>query len=97
MGLRFYKELLLFILIIIPNRTIEINNNCVKLSNEQQIVYWGGNTTNLLITVQPLFSPPYITYSEELKKEGNLSLLHYEWCGPLLLIIKEFAKSLKAK
>ncbi len=70
-----------------------MNNNCVKLSTDNQIVYWGGNSSDLLLEVQPSLWPPVITYKENLIKE----ILHYEWCGPLMLIIKEFAKSVKAK
>ena len=74
-----------------------MNNNCVKLSTNNQIVYWGENSTDLLIDVQPIMWPPIITYSEHLIEKENTSILYYEWCGPLILIIKEFAKSVKAK
>jgi len=97
MGLLFNKELLLLIIIIIPNKSIERDNNCVKLSDDKRIVNWGGKSTDLLINIQPSYYPPFITYSETLIKEGNVSLLYYEWCGPLMLIIKEFAKSVHAK
>ncbi len=76
---------------------MKMNNNCAKLTYDNQIVYWGWNTTELLFDVQPNMWPPVITYSEHWIEKENISVLHYEWCRRLMLIIKEFAKSVKAK
>ncbi len=91
MIIKYYLLLMVFNLYF---KTVKMKNNCVELSTDNQIVYWGGNTTNLLLKVQPFMWPPIITYTERYE---NISILHYEWCGPLMLIIKEFAKSIKAK
>ncbi len=91
------KYYLVLTVLIINSKTIKMNNNCVKLSTDNQIVYWGGNSTDLLLKVLPTQWPPLLTYRETLIKVGNISVLHYEWCGPMMLIIKEFAKTVKAK
>ncbi len=91
------KYFLVLTVLNINYKTIKMKNNCVKLSTDNEIFYWGGNSTDFLLKVQPNMFPPIITYSERYIKEGNISVLHYEWCGPMMLIIKEFAKSVRAK
>ncbi len=55
-------------------------NNCVKLSTDNQIVYWDRNSADFLLKVQPNMWPPIVTYSERYIKEENISVLYYEWC-----------------
>ena len=74
-----------------------VNNNCVNLSSESQTVFWGNNSTDLLIEIQANMWAPLMTYYENLVTYGNYSVLHYLWCGPMMLIIKEFAKRVNAK
>ena len=74
-----------------------INNNCVNLSSENQTVYWGNNSPELTLQIQPIIMPPIVTYTEQLHTTGNYSILYYQWCGPFMLIIKELAKRVNAK
>ena len=41
--------------------------------------------------------PPIITYKEQLVIYGNTSILYYQWCGPLIVLLKHFAIYIKAK
>jgi hypothetical protein len=71
--------------------------NCVNFTSDNQLVLWGNNSTDLIINVQACMWPPVITYNEKLITNGNSSVLHYIWCGPMILIVKEFAKRINAK
>ncbi len=72
-------------------------NNCVNLSSINNTLFWGNNSTNLTINVQPLMWPPIVTYNEKLIKTGNVSLLYYQWCGPLVFVLNIIAKQMNAK
>lgn len=74
-----------------------IHNNCVTLTSINNTIFWGNNSTNYTIDVQPYMWPPLITYEEQLIKTGNISILYYEWCGPLMLIMNIFGKQMNAK
>ena len=75
-----------------------IQNNCINISSENQIVFWANNNnTDNIIEIQPQMWPPIMTYSENIINNGNHSLLNYQWCGPMMLIVKEFAKRVNAK
>ncbi len=74
-----------------------IYNNCVNLSSINNTVFWGNNSTNLTIDVLPNMFPPLITYKEQLIKTGNLSILYYQLCGPLILMLNTIAKRMNAK
>jgi hypothetical protein len=74
-----------------------VYNNCVNLSSISDTVFWGNNATNLTIDVQPVMWPPIITYKEQLIKTGNVSLLYYQYCGPLMLMLNIIAKQMNAK
>jgi len=56
-----------------------------------------NNGTDLTIEIQSSMWPPIITYAEDNITNGNSSVLHYQWCGPMMLIVKEFAKRVNAK
>jgi hypothetical protein len=74
-----------------------VYNNCVNLTSINNTVFWGNNSTNLTLDVLPFMWPPIITYKEQLKNTGNVSLLYYQWCGPLMLIMSTIAKQMNAK
>ena len=79
-----------------------LHNNCVNLNSENQIIYWANNNNNNnrtdpTIAIQSLIWPPIITYKEVNISNGNSSVLHYQWCGPMMLIVEEFAKRINAK
>ncbi len=74
-----------------------INNNCVNLSSVNNTVFWGNYSTNLTIDVQPNVWLPIVTYKEQMIKIENLSILYYQWCGPLILMLNIFAKQMNAK
>ena len=77
-----------------------LQNNCVNLTYENQIVYWANNNNNdskLTIDIQAIMWPPIITYDECNRTDGISLVLQYQWCGPLMLIIKEFAKRINSK
>ncbi len=74
-----------------------INSNCVNLSSINNTLFWGNNSTNLTIDVLPNYWPPIITYEEQLINDGNISILYYQWCGPLIVILNMFAKQMNAK
>jgi hypothetical protein len=71
-------------------------DNCVNLTPNNNTVFWSNNLTNL-IEVQPIEYRPFLTYKQEMIKHGNYSVLNYEWCGPLILLVKLFAQHINAK
>jgi hypothetical protein len=70
-------------------------DNCVNLIPNNDTVSY--NSTSLTMEVQPLMWSPILTYREERIEFDNSSVLHYEWCGPLILLMKIFAKHINAK
>jgi hypothetical protein len=72
-------------------------NHCVNLTSINDTVFWANNSTNTTIEVQPIVWPPFVNYNEELIKIGNTSILNYQYCGPLLFMIKTFATKLNFK
>ena len=72
-------------------------NHCVNLTSTNNTIFWGNNSTNTTIDVEPIAWPPFVTYNEKLIKTGNTSTLIYQWCGPLLFMMKIFATKLNFK
>lgn len=76
---------------------MNIHNNCVNLTSNNDIVFWGNNSTHMIIHVQPVMWPPFVSYEEKIVKLNNSSILYYKWCGPLILMLNIFAKRMNAK
>jgi len=74
-----------------------VYNNCVNFTYINDTVLWANNSTNLTIDVQAFMWPPFITYNEKVIQTGNSSVLHYEWCGPLIFTLIQIAKYMNAK
>ena len=73
------------------------NHQCVELNSINNTINWSENSGNFTIEVQPNMWPPIITYYEQLVMSGNTSILYYQWCGPLIVLLKHFAIYIKAK
>ena len=74
-----------------------IYHNCVNLTSINDTVFWSNNVTKPTIVVQPINWQPFVTYVEDLKSTGNTSLLHYQYCGPLIFMLKIFAIQMSFK
>jgi len=74
-----------------------VENQCVHLNSINDTVFWGNNSTNDAIIVQPAMWPPFVIYEEESKAAGNSSILYYKYCGPMIVLLKYFAKYINVK
>ena len=75
------------------NFEYEGHRNCFTMDNNEQgyIKEWvDEETTDQVIKIAAYANMPHIFYNE-------LNATHYQWCGPLLLIAKTFAKITKSK
>ena len=73
------------------------NHQCVQLNSINDTLDWSESSANFTIQVQPNMWPPIITYKEQWIISGNTSILYYQWCGPLIVLLKHFAIYIKAK
>ena len=76
---------------------ISVSNQCVSLNSINDTLIWPENSINNTIEVLPLMYPPFVTYTEHGINSGNTSILYYQYCGPLIVLIKMFAIYIKAK
>ncbi len=74
-----------------------VYNNCVNLSSISDTLFQNNSTTNLTIDVQPLMWPPFMIYNEQLTNTENISIINYQWCGPLMVVMRIIAKQMNAK
>jgi hypothetical protein len=77
------------------------SDQCVELNSENDTLFWANTPTNYTIQVQPHIWPPLLTYKEynhfSYIKKGNTSILYYQYCGPLIVLLKVFAKYINVK
>ena len=75
-----------------------IQKNCANFSSENQIVICANNNeTDNIIGIHSMIFLPIMTYSETMKNISNITKIYYQFCGPMILIAKEFAKKINAK
>ena len=68
------------------------NKSCVSLNSEQMITKWTDNSTTQPLDFYLFFYPPFITYNEWYTTDGNTSLYNYQFCGPLIVLLRCFAQ-----
>ena len=73
------------------------SNQCVDLNSINDTLVWPENSINNTLEIQPFMFPPFVIYKEHVIESGNTSLLYYQYCVPLIVLIKMFAIYIKAK
>ena len=68
------------------------SSQCVELNSINDTIILEQNLNNDVVDIQPFMYPPLIAYEEELVTTGNISILYYQYCGPLIVLIKLFSK-----
>ena len=78
---------------------INSRTNCYNFSDtpEGSVIRFDDSIepTDIVIGVEPSAYPPYILYAEW--KFGNTSTLYYQWCGPMMILFRVFAKRANAR
>ncbi len=70
---------------------IEKKNNCYNMSEGQFVIEWANNkSTDEIIEIVAYPIIPQLFYNE-------WNDTHYQWCGPMLLIVEYFAKFTNTK
>ncbi len=73
------------------------SDQCISLNSINDTVFWANTPTNYTIEVQPFMWPPLLTYKEEVIETNNTSIIFYRLCGPLVVLLRLFAKFINAK
>ena len=67
--------------------------SCVELNSVNDTTDWALNATDSPYDVYAISMPPFLSYKElDVYMSGNTSILYYRYCGPLLVLMKVFAK-----
>ena len=69
-----------------------MNKSCLTLNSLQNTTQLAVNSTADPIDVLAAFFPPLLTYADWVITENNNSILFYQFCGPLVVLMKTFAK-----
>ena len=75
-------------------------NNCVHLTENNQITDWVTNSTTSPINVWGMIYPPLLTYTERevvATQGGNGTLLHYTYCGPFVVLMRAISQYTRTK
>ncbi len=73
------------------------NKSCVSLNSEQTVTKWTDNSTAQPFDAMSLIYPPILSYTEWETTDDNTSLLHYQYCGPLIVLFKCFAQHINTE
>ena len=70
------------------------NKSCVSLNSEQTVTKWTDNSTAEPFDFFVLVFPPLLSYNDWYTTDGNTSLNNYQFCGPLIVLLKLFAQDI---
>ena len=82
---------------IYQNMAFERNKTCVTLTSLKNTTDWAINSTTEAMDVLALFYPPYLSYNDWEMTVDNTSILYYQFCGPLILLLRRFSERINTK
>ena len=68
------------------------NESCLTLNSLQMVTNWTNNSEDSPLYIMGFIYPPYLDYTDWEITEHNTSILYYQFCGPLIVLMKCFAK-----
>ena len=74
--------------------SLNVNKSCVTLNSNRSTTNWAINSTAEPIDVMSFIYPPLILYNDWDIIEDNITLTYFQFCGPLIVLLREFAKHL---
>ena len=73
------------------------NKSCVSLNSEQTVTKWTVNSTAQPLDFMVVLYPPFVKYTDWYTTDGNTSLYNYQFCGPLIVLLKCFAQHINTE
>ena len=73
------------------------NKSCITLNSLKNTTDLAINSTSEPISTLVMYYPPYLLYTDWEIKEVNKSILYYQFCGPLIVLLKSFAKHINTE
>ena len=73
------------------------NKSCVTLNSMQTTSKWTDNSTEKPLDFMALVYPPLLTFNDWYTTDGNTSLYNYQFCGPLIALLKCFAQHINTE
>jgi len=69
-----------------------MNSICVSVNEINDTTVWTNNTSDSPLEALLGAFPVLSTYNEWTVMSGNESILYYQYCGPLIMLLKTFAE-----
>ena len=73
------------------------NKSCVTLNEFDIITKWTLNSTEPALNFNTLMYPPLLTYTDWHITNNNTSLLYYQFCGPLIVLLRTYAQRINTE
>ena len=74
-----------------------VNRSCVTLNTNQMTTNWTINSTAPPIRTTALIYPPLLLFNDWDIIEDNITITYYQFCGPFIVLLREFAKRIKTE
>ena len=72
--------------------SFDVNRSCVTLNTNQITTNWAINSTAPPIFTADFMYPPLLIYNDWNITEDNSTITYYQFCGPIIVLLREFSK-----